>query len=99
MLLESQTLQRTETDKSAIRLLAISLRPWEWVKNVFLFSALFFSANILNPEMLLKSLLAFGLFCLAAGGVYLVNDIWDRHSRSKAPPEADEADRLGGAVG
>ena len=85
MLLESQTLQRTETDKSAIRLLAISLRPWEWVKNVFLFSALFFSANILNPEMLLKSLLAFGLFCLAAGGVYLVNDIWDRTHDQKHP--------------
>jgi len=85
MLLESQTLQRTETDKSAIRLLAISLRPWEWVKNVFLFSALFFSANILSPEMLLKSLLAFGLFCLAAGGVYLVNDIWDRPHDEKHP--------------
>jgi 4-hydroxybenzoate polyprenyltransferase len=85
MRVEDQTLPQSVLDKSAIRLLLISLRPWEWVKNVFLFSALFFSANILNPEMLLKSLFAFGLFCLAAGGVYLVNDIWDRRQDAMHP--------------
>jgi 4-hydroxybenzoate polyprenyltransferase len=85
MRVEGEALQRTSAGISAVRLLIVSLRPWEWVKNVFLFSALFFSENLLNPELLAKSLLAFGLFCLAAGGVYLINDIWDRDQDEKHP--------------
>jgi len=68
-----------------IGLLALSLRPWEWVKNLFLFAALFFSGNLLNTELLVRSLIAFGLFCCAAGGVYLINDVWDRHQDEKHP--------------
>ena len=43
------------------------------VRNFFLFAALFFSKNLLNLALLPKILLAFGLYCLAAGGVYLLN--------------------------
>lgn len=63
---------------SMLRLLLISTRPWEWVKNTFLFAALLFSKNLLNPDLLPKTLWAFGLYCLASGSVYLINDIWDR---------------------
>src|SRR4029077_17178090 len=85
MRVEGKALQRTSAGISAVGLLVVSLRPWEWVKNGFLFSALFFSENLLNAELLAKSLLAFGLFCLAAGGAYLINDIWDRYQDEKHP--------------
>jgi len=73
---------------STIRLLLISVRPWDWIKNAFLFSALFFSKNLLNPEFLAKTLLAFGLFCLATGGVYIINDILDRNQDKKHPQKS-----------
>src|SRR5262249_22731511 len=51
----------------------------------FLFAALLFSKNLLNLALLPQTLLAFGLYCLAASGVYLMNDIKDRHEDSKHP--------------
>jgi len=73
------------TSRSTFRLLVVSTRPREWIKNFFLFAALFFSKNLLNLALLPKILLAFGLYCLAAGGVYLLNDIKDRHADQKHP--------------
>jgi 4-hydroxybenzoate polyprenyltransferase len=63
---------------SMLRLLMISVRPLEWIKNTFVFAALLFSKNMLTPDLLLKATLAFSLYCLAAGGIYLINDIWDK---------------------
>jgi 4-hydroxybenzoate polyprenyltransferase len=65
--------------------LLTAVRPREWIKNTFLFAPLFFSQNVLNPELVLKSTYAFALFCLAAGGVYLINDISDRDADRKHP--------------
>jgi 4-hydroxybenzoate polyprenyltransferase len=80
-----QAVERANGVWSTCGLLATSLRPWEWTKNVFLFAALFFSKNLLNAELLAKTLLAFGLFCLATGGVYIINDIWDRGEDNRHP--------------
>ncbi len=66
-------------------LLVISARPWDWVKNVFLFAALLFSKNLLNWDPLSKSFLAFGLYSLAAGVVYIGNDICDRDHDRRHP--------------
>ena len=91
-----QTLHRVNGVISILRLVIESFRPREWVKNTFVFAALFFSKNLLNLDFLTKTLLAFGLFCLAASGVYLINDICDRDEDKKHPqkstrPVASEA--------
>lgn len=91
------TVQRANGVIFTLRLVAISVRPWEWIKNVFLFAALFFSKNLLNAELLAKTLLAFGLFCLAAGGVYLINDIWDR-DEDRVHPEKSTRPIASGAL-
>src|SRR3989304_5634901 len=78
-------IQRSNSTISMLRFLVISVRPWEWIKNALLFAALFYSKNLLNPELLAKALLAFGLFCQVTGGVYLINDIWDRDEDKKHP--------------
>ena len=61
-----------------LRFLLTATRPREWIKNTFMFAPLFFSQNALNPELVLKTAYGFALFCVAAAGVYLINDIIDR---------------------
>lgn len=53
------------------------LRPRQWTKNLFLFAGLVFSQNLFNPPLFFKALLAFGVFCLLSGSVYIINDIID----------------------
>ncbi|MBN2432716.1 MAG: decaprenyl-phosphate phosphoribosyltransferase [Acidobacteria bacterium] len=54
-----------------------SLRPRQWLKNLLLFAGVIFSRNLTDVELLLKSLLAFALFCLITSAVYLINDAAD----------------------
>src|SRR5215470_15076346 len=74
----------------------VSTRPREWIKNAFVFAALFFSQNLFNVALVLKAGSAFGLYCMAAGGVYLMNDINDRdedkhHPQKRTRPIASGA--------
>jgi 4-hydroxybenzoate polyprenyltransferase len=57
--------------------LFLSLRPKQWIKNGALFAPLLFSQNLLNGPLLIKTLEAFGLFCLLTGAVYIFNDLKD----------------------
>jgi 4-hydroxybenzoate polyprenyltransferase len=82
---EVQTFRRTVSFIGVFRLLLASTRPQEWVKNTFVFAPLFFSQNLLHPKLLSNSLMAFVYFCLASGGVYLINDICDREQDKKHP--------------
>lgn len=54
-----------------------SVRPHQWVKNVFVLAPLFFSKAFLIPEKLALGLLAALLFSLTSGAVYLLNDVFD----------------------
>jgi len=65
--------------------LLLSLRPRQWIKNLFLFAGLVFSRNLLNLPLLWTVLAAFGLFCLLSGSVYLINDILDRQRDRRHP--------------
>ncbi|HLC14988.1 MAG TPA: decaprenyl-phosphate phosphoribosyltransferase [Thermodesulfovibrionia bacterium] len=62
-----------------------SLRPRQWVKNLFVFAGLLFSLNILNLPFLFKTTLAFFIFCVLSGAVYLLNDLADREKDSHHP--------------
>ena len=68
-----------------IELLVTSARPLEWIKNTFIVAAILFSKNMLEPDLLMRTLLAVGIFCLASSAVYLMNDIWDRNEDKKHP--------------
>jgi 4-hydroxybenzoate polyprenyltransferase len=54
-----------------------TLRPHQWVKNLFVLLPLVFSKKLLAPDSILTALGALGLFCLASGVVYLINDLVD----------------------
>ena len=48
-----------------------------WVKNVFIFLPLFFSAEILDPVKFLNTLIVFFGFSLVTSCIYIINDIFD----------------------
>ena len=57
--------------------LLISMRPYQWTKNLFIFAVLIFSQKILSGPLLLKTLFGFFTFCFLTGGVYIINDVMD----------------------
>ncbi|MGC4128709.1 MAG: decaprenyl-phosphate phosphoribosyltransferase [Bergeyella sp.] len=61
------------------------LRIEQWVKNLFVFIPLFFSGNITNPELFLKSIFAFFIFSFTASSIYIINDYSDIESDRKHP--------------
>ena len=54
-----------------------TMRPKQWPKNVFIFTALVFVEELFTPAPLLKTIAAFFLFCLMSSAVYLINDVVD----------------------
>ncbi len=54
-----------------------AVRPKQWTKNGFLFPALVFSGNYLDPQHVGKVLTGFALFCALSSCGYLFNDIRD----------------------
>ncbi len=61
------------------------LRVEQWVKNLFVFLPLFFSGNITNHDLFLKSIFAFFIFSFAASSIYIINDYSDIESDKKHP--------------
>jgi len=62
-----------------------TLRPHQWIKNLFVLAPLFFSKSFMEPRALTLGLIGALLFCLAAGSVYLINDIFDVENDKKHP--------------
>ena len=55
-----------------------SLRPAQWVKNLFVLAPLVFAHRLDDLLLLERAGAAFALFCAAASAVYLFNDLRDR---------------------
>jgi 4-hydroxybenzoate polyprenyltransferase len=55
----------------------VSLRPRQWVKNLFVFAGLVFGQRLFTPAVW-PALAAFAIFCVLSGAIYLVNDVADR---------------------
>jgi len=77
-----------------------SLRPQQWIKNLFVFAALIFSQNFMDLPLLWKTLFAFAVFCLLSGALYVFNDIQDlkedklHPEKSKRPIASGRINRL-----
>ena len=61
--------------RTALALLA-SLRPRQWIKNLFVFAGVIFSQQMLTP-LLWTAVAAFAIFCGLSGAMYLFNDVAD----------------------
>jgi 4-hydroxybenzoate polyprenyltransferase len=83
--------------------LLASLRPRQWVKNLFVFAGVIFSQQLLTPRIW-PALAAFAIFCGLSGSVYLFNDVMDAdkdrlHPAKRLRPIASGALPAGTAVG
>lgn len=54
-----------------------TIRPHQWVKNLFVMAPIVFAKNVFQAQALTRALTAFGVFCLLSGAVYTLNDILD----------------------
>jgi 4-hydroxybenzoate polyprenyltransferase len=80
-----------------------SLRVRQWVKNVFIFAPMIFSMNFRQLEYVKNSTIAFILFSLITGTIYIFNDCIDRkydrfHPKKKHRPIASGRLKVGHAL-
>ncbi len=64
---------------------ARTMRPHQWVKNVFVLAPVLFAKEMFDALLLYRAAGAFGVFCLLAGAVYTMNDIVDREADAIHP--------------
>lgn len=64
-----------------------AMRPRQWTKNAFVLAAVLFDrqVSLSAPIPLLRSLTAFGIFCLLSSSLYLINDILDLEADRNHP--------------
>ncbi len=75
----------------------ITLRPKQWIKNLFLFAGILFSHHLFDAGMLARVGAAFIVFCGLSGAVYLVNDLVDAE-RDRSHPEKSKRPIASGAL-
>jgi decaprenyl-phosphate phosphoribosyltransferase len=73
-----------------------TLRPRQWVKNLFVAAPLFFALRLFEVDAVVRTAAAVALFCLISGCVYVLNDIVDapqdrRHAQKRHRPIASGA--------
>ncbi len=62
-----------------------TVRPHQWVKNVFVLAPVVFAKEIFDRLLLERATAAFFVFCLLAGAVYAMNDLADIEADRKHP--------------
>src|SRR5262245_8618052 len=60
-----------------LRLVAVGMRPAQWIKNGLLFAGLIVGSKLFDIIAITHALFAFAIFCLLCGGFYLINDVRD----------------------
>ena len=76
----------------------LSLRPKQWVKNLFIFLPLIFGKKLTVYPAYADACLAFVLFCITSGVIYIINDIADI-SEDRVHPEKRSRPIASGALG
>jgi 4-hydroxybenzoate polyprenyltransferase len=62
--------------KNSFELLRL-MRPYQWVKNAFVFTGLLFGHAWHDPHLVTRVVIAFAAFCLVSSAIYTFNDIVD----------------------
>lgn len=62
---------------SKLKYLFISLRPYQWIKNLSIYAAIFFTGHLFDENYFLITTWGFIILCLLSSASYLLNDIID----------------------
>jgi 4-hydroxybenzoate polyprenyltransferase len=65
--------------------LIVSVRPEQWTKNLLVFAGLLFARRLFDPVAAAEASVAFVIFCVLSGAVYVINDMLDRESDREHP--------------
>lgn len=68
-----------------------TLRPRQWIKNIFVFAALVFDQKLTDWTLLGRTILAFILFCMISSTVYILNDLADLEKDKQHPKKKGRA--------
>ena len=76
-----------------LRAAVVTLRPHQWVKNLFVAAPLVFAKHLGDQGYLVRAALAVLAFCMLSGAVYAFNDVRDveadrAHPRKRSRPIA-----------
>ena len=88
--------------RGLMRAVLVSLRPYQWVKNLLVIVPAVAAHRSPDATLVWPALLAFVCFCLAASGIYVLNDTGDAaadrlHPRKRFRPVAAGELRAGTA--
>jgi len=72
-----------------------SMRPQQWLKNLFIYAPIFFSQNIFEVPLLIKATVAFITFCILSGALYTFNDLKDIEEDKQHPQKSKRPLALG----
>jgi 4-hydroxybenzoate polyprenyltransferase len=84
--LEAQARKESSKESSLVRGMIKTVRPHQWVKNLFVVAPMFFAKDVfitsggipaLNLQVTGRALAGTAVFCLLAGAVYTINDLVD----------------------
>jgi 4-hydroxybenzoate polyprenyltransferase len=81
-----------------------TMRPKQWVKNIFVFAPLVFDKKLTELHYLGRTIAGFVLLCVVSGAVYIINDVADvendrQHPKKRKRPIASGRLSTGVAVG
>ncbi len=62
-----------------------TMRPHQWVKNLFVVAPLFFAREVFDTDRVKLTAAAFALFCMVSSSVYVLNDLADLESDRAHP--------------
>ncbi len=62
-----------------------TMRPRQWVKNLFVLAPVVFARNLFEEKVLFRAVLAFVAFSMLAGAIYTVNDLVDVEDDRRHP--------------
>jgi 4-hydroxybenzoate polyprenyltransferase len=74
--------------RGAPLLLLETMRPKQWIKNLFVFAGLAFAGKVTDATDVALALATFAAFCLASGATYLLNDVRDAEADRHNPRTA-----------
>jgi 4-hydroxybenzoate polyprenyltransferase len=85
----TQAASQSPTLLAQIKPLLRTMRPKQYTKNIFVWAALLFDRKLFEPGPLARTLIAFVLFCLISGAVYIINDLMDIEKDRQHPTKAN----------
>ena len=62
-----------------------TVRPHQWVKNLFVLAPVVFAKHLTHPSIIAGALGAFAIFCMLAGAIYTLNDLMDVEADRQHP--------------